>query len=220
VKRAPIALLAALVAGMALVAAGIIGDRFGFHDWPMSPAPQMAQHVTVSHPTLTTGEPEKRSHKSSPATVAAESAEQTLPADSARGATRLTSERTTTRTHRSHSHADQPVANDDTPTGGDAAPMQTSTTTAPPTTTPAPSSSEVAAAGTSTPATTTARPAEPDPTTPSEPTTPAQPANPEPAPAPPTTGGGKHGEGTGNRRRRGPVKQLLHDLLGLGNVQD
>src|SRR4051812_21018771 len=49
--RRPVTLLAAIVTGMTLIAAGLVGSHFGFHDWPMAPTPQ-SHHVTVEHDTL------------------------------------------------------------------------------------------------------------------------------------------------------------------------
>jgi hypothetical protein len=232
VKRAPIALLAALVTGMALVAGGIVGDHYGFREWPMSPAPQSAQHVTVSHPKLATYSPEKRAHEPSPATHAAESADNSLPAGSARGATHFVTQRRTVRAHHSvprhGSSSSTPNYSDDSDGGsaddGSTNHPTTQTSTTPTATTPAPSGSEVSAASASTPqaatpATSDPAPADPQPVTPA-PAPPAPPADPSPAPQPPTTGGGKGGQGSGGGRHHGPVGQLLHDLLGLGNVQD
>jgi hypothetical protein len=228
VKRAPIALFAALVTGMALVAAGLVGDHFGFRNWPMSPAPQAAQHVTVTHPTLATYTPEKRADEPSPATHAAESADNSLPAGSARGATQLVSQHRAVRSHRGVArHGSKAPNNSDESGGGSAgggnAGNHATTTqtqgTPPATTTPAPSGSQVSAASVSTPAATTPAtsdpaPADPQPAPPA-PATPAPPAD----PAPPTTGGGNGEQGSGHGRHHGPVGQLLHDLLGLGNVQ-
>jgi hypothetical protein len=230
----PIAFLAALVAGMALVAGGVVGDRFGFHDWPMSPAPQMAQHVTVSHPRIVTDDPATtRVHKTSPATVAAGSADQTLPADSAPDQARLVSEHTQpgVRHPAPHEHGSSSPTNDGDVSDGagtvDASPgthtgsTQSSTPAAPPSTTTT-SGNEVTAASTDMP--TPARteetpPADPQPTPPADPA-PTPPADPTPTPPPPTSGGG-NGQGTGHPgRHHGPIRQLLHDLLGLGNVQD
>jgi hypothetical protein len=238
-KRAPIALLAALVTAMALVAAGLVGDHFGFHNWPMSPGPQSAQHVTVSHPTLAASAPDKRAQQSSPATTAAESADNTLPADSARGTTRLVSQHTGRRTapsvpsgtgngtrrgssgtanhHGSTSGDDQSNGGHSGGGGNGGSTTSTQATPAAPTqATPSPSGSEVTAASTSAPAATTPAASDPPPAapqpTPSDPTTPADPT---PAPPPPATGE----DGTHHGRHHGPIGQLLHDLLGLGNVQ-
>jgi hypothetical protein len=234
-KRLPIALLAALVAGMALVAAGVVGDRFGFHDWPMSPAPQMAQHVNVEHPRLSTPEPMSSIHETSPATVAAESADQTLPADSARGATRLVGDHTQRAVrhpaHHEHGGTSTPAVDGEVSGGdgtADPAPT-TSTQTSTPTPTPTPpapapttSGNEVTAASTDTPTPARAQeetpPVDPQPAPQPDPT-PAPPADPTPTPTPPTSGGGE-GQGNGHSgRHHGPIRQLLHDLLGLGNVQ-
>jgi hypothetical protein len=240
--RGPIALLAAVVAGMAMVAAGLVGGHFGFHNWPMAPVPESAQHVTVEHDTLAGGSGrserskpgEPRHHKA--AGGATEARRSTaprvqntyvsqrpqrfgrLPGGRRSGGHSGSGDRHGGRGDGSgsgsgNSGSTTPAPGSDSGSSGGSTPTTTTPAAGPSTTpevTPAAAAPEPAA---TTPA---PAPAEPQPATP-EPTTPT------PAPETPGSGdetgdhdGDHHG---GGGHHRGPVRQLLHDLLGHRKIQ-
>jgi hypothetical protein len=239
--RRPIALLAAVVTGMALLAAGLVGSHYGFRDWPMAPAPESAQHVTVEHDTLAGGPGKSTRSSTSPLAPARHGVADSATAAGRAGAEALAPRKAFVNRHAEHSGnrsggrrsggnsgsghhqqhggggnsgspTDTPGTGGGGSSSGPAAPTPTTPVIPPaPATGPSTSSEVTPAAADPTPAAPAPAPAEPQPTTPAPPT-------PDPTPPAPTNPTPPSG-GSGSSHPRGPLGQLLHDLLGLRKIQ-
>jgi hypothetical protein len=224
--RRHIALLAAVTTGMALIAAGLVGSHFGFDNWPMAPAPVTARDVTVEHPTLAVDDavPAESAALTRDPVVTRRERKVRSATQPARGHKTFVDQQHTVRHHDDSGSAqtgsgggssgttgdgDVSTPADDTPAATDTTPATPTTpaTGSSPTTEVTPASADPAPSTTPDPA-----PAEPQPEQPAPSTPPASPA---PAPTSPSTGG-QSGHGT----RHGPIRQLLHDLLGLRKIQN